>query len=288
MWVHLNGRLVAEEEARISVFDRGLLFGDGIFETMRAVAGRVFRLERHVRRLERSAGSIGLDLPWRSDRIASLIDALLESNRLSEARIRLTVTRGLGRPGDFVGTDSPPTVIVTAAPFQPLPARDHVEGVAVSIVGRCAIPHASIDASIKSISRLASVLARREARGKGAHEAILLDGAGCVTEGTASNIFLVEGGALITPPAPEGSLPGITREAILELARESGRTAREEPVPSGRLHAAEEIFLTNTSWEVLPVTRIDGRAVSGGRPGPATSALLDLYRSLLRRECGSG
>ncbi len=288
MWVHLNGCLVAEEEARVSVFDRGLLFGDGIFEAMRAVAGRVFRLERHVRRLERSAGSIGLDLPWGADRVGALIDELLESNRLSEARIRLTVTRGRGRPGDYIGADSPPTVFATAAPFQALPSRDYAEGVRVSIAARRAIPHASIDASIKSISRLASVLARREARQKGDHEAILLDGAGCVTEGTASNVFLVERGALVTPPAPDGSLPGITREAMLELAREAGRTASEESVSAGRLHAAEEIFLTNTSWGVLPVSRIDDRAVSGGRPGPVTSTLVDLYRSLVRRECGGG
>ncbi len=288
MWIHLDGRLVAEEEARVSVFDRGLLFGDGIFEAMRAVAGRVFRLERHVRRLERSAGSIGLDLPWGSDRVAALIDELLESNRLSEARIRLTVTRGRGRPGDYIGADSPPTVFATAAPFQALPSRDYAEGVKISIANRRAIPHASIDASIKSISRLASVLARREARQKGDHEAILLDEAGCVTEGTASNVFLVERGALVTPPAPDGSLPGITREAMLELAREAGCTASEESVPADRLHAAEEIFLTNTSWGVLPVSRIDDRPVSGGRPGPVTSTLVDLYRSLVRRECGGG
>lgn len=288
MWIHLNGRLVAEEEACVSVFDRGLLFGDGIFEAMRAVAGRVFRLERHVRRLERSAGSIGLDLPWGSDRVGALIDELLESNRLSEARIRLTVTRGRGRPGDYIGADSPPTVFATAAPFQALPSRDYAEGVKISIATRRAIPHDSIDASIKSISRLASVLARREARQKGDHEAILLDVAGCVTEGTASNVFLVERGVLVTPPAPDGSLPGITREAMLELAREAGRTTSEEPVPAGRLHAAEEIFLTNTSWGVLPVSRIDDRPVSGGRPGPVTSTFVDLYRSLVQRECGGG
>jgi branched-chain amino acid aminotransferase len=268
VWVHLNGRLVTEEDARVSIFDRGLLFGDGVFETMRAVAGRPFRLERHARRLERSAGSIGLDLPWPPDRVGPLIHALLEANRLSEARLRLTITRGRGRPGDFIGTDSPPTVIATAAAFQALPARDYMEGVKVSIAS-------------------ASVLARREARQQGAREAILLNGSGCVTEGTASNIFLVEEGALVTPPAPEGSLPGITREAILELTRESGRTAREEPVAAERLHAAREIFLTNTSWEVLPVTRIGDRTISEGRPGPVTCSLLHLYRSLVRRECGA-
>lgn len=285
MWIHLNGRLVAEADARVSVFDRGLLFGDGVFETMRAVAGRVFRLERHVRRLERSAGSIGLDLPWPPDRVGPLIDELLAANRIREARVRLTVTRGRGRPGDYIAADSPPTVFATAAPYQALPGRDYTEGVEIAIAARRAIPHQSIDASIKSISRLASVLARREAREKGAHEAILLDEAGHVTEGTASNIFLVEGEGLVTPPAPEGTLPGITRAAVLELARDTDREAREEAVTEHRLRAAGEVFLTNTSWEVLPVTRIEGSRISGGRPGRVTLALLDLYRSLVRREC---
>ncbi len=285
MWIHLNGRLVDEAEARIPVFDRGLLFGDGIFETMRSVAGRIFRLGRHLGRLERSARLIGLALPWQPARAGALLGELLEANGLKEARIRLTITRGPGRPGDYLAAEGPPTVIATAAPFTPLGTGLYESGVRVAIADRRAVPGSAIDASIKSISRLASVLARREARAKGAFEAILLDADGCLTEGTASNLFLVERGGLATPPVPAGGLPGITRETILELARSADLRAREEPLPAERLSAAEEAFLTNTSWEVLPVTRVDGRSIGEGRIGPVTLDLLARYRDLLRREC---
>jgi branched-chain amino acid aminotransferase len=287
VWIHLNGRLVPEEEARVSVFDRGLLYGDGVFESFRAVGGVVFRQDRHLERLLRSADGIGLDLTSAGPALAAAPGEVLEANKLSDARIRLTVTRGTGRPGDYVEALGPPTVVVSAAPFQGLDESLYADGVRVLIPRRRQIPPDALDPAIKSISRLGSVLARREARDRGAFEAVLLDGGGHLTEGTASNVFLVVMGRLLTPPAPAGGLAGITREAVVELAQAAGIEVSEERLPAGLLAEAQEAFLTNTSWEVLPVVQVDERRIGEGVPGPVTRDLLAAYRDLLQKECAA-
>ena len=288
MWVHLNGRLVEESGAFLSVFDRGLLYGDGIFESMRAVAGVVFREGRHLDRLGRSAAGIGLPLPLTASGFSAAVRDLLDRNRLQDARIRVTITRGEGRPGDYVEAYGPPSVVMSASRFEGVDPSLYRNGVRVAVARRRQIPPETLDPAVKSISRLTSVLARREAREVGAFEAILLDGDGRLTEGTVSNLFLVLGGGLLTPPAPAGGLPGITREAVVELARAASIRVSEEPLPAGSLETADEIFLTNTSWEILPVVRVGERAVGGGVPGPVTRDLLARYRDLVRFECRSG
>jgi branched-chain amino acid aminotransferase len=283
--IHLNGALVPESEAVVSVFDRGFLYGDGVFESMRAVRGTIFRLPRHLARLERSAALIGLEPPP----AGSLADAardLLRANRLSDARLRLTLTRGPGRPGDYVHAPGPPTVVITAAPFTGLEPALHERGVAVVIPARRQVPPDVLDPTIKSIARLSLVLARREAAAREAHEAILLDAAGHLTEGTASNLFLMSGGRLLTPRVPGEALPGITREAVIEVARAAGLAVEEQALPASLVGRAEEAFLTNSSWEVLPIVRVDGRPLGSGRPGPVAGDLLRRYRDLVRRECG--
>ncbi len=284
MRVHLNGRIVPDTEARVSVFDRGFLFGDGIFESMRARNGRVFRLDRHLTRLEQSASLIDLTLPG-TDLLALAVRELLDAERLRDARIRLTVTRGPGRPGDYVDAPGPPTVVISAVPFAGIDQRLRERGVEVAIARRRAMPAEVLDSSIKTTSRLVSVLARREAHQRGAFESVWVDASGCITEGTASNLFLVSEGRLCTPAIADGSLPGITREAIIEQAREAGVPVVEERLPVGRLERAEEAFLTNTSWEVLPVVGVDGRPAGGGRPGPVTRDLQRRYADLVAREC---
>ena len=286
MRIHVNGSLVPESEAAVSVFDRGFLFGDGVFESMRAVRGTIFRLGRHLARLERSAALIGLEPPGVPAGLGEAAVELLRANRLADARLRLTLTRGPGRPGDYAHAPGPPTVVISAAPFTGIEAALHERGVAVAIPERRQVPPEVLDPTIKSISRLSLVLARREAAARGAHEAILLDAAGNLTEGTASNLFLVAGGRLLTPRVPGEALPGITREAVIEVARAAGIEIEEAPVPAAMLQRAEEVFLTNSSWEVLPVVRVDGRPIGAGRPGPVARDLLGRYRDLLRRECG--
>jgi branched-chain amino acid aminotransferase len=286
--IHLNGRLVPEDEGVVSVFDRGFLFGDGVFESMRSYAGRVFRLAPHLDRLGRSAALAGLPGSPSRDHLEAAVGDLLQANGLADARLRLTLTRGPGRPGDYVGADGPPTVVISASPYAGPAAALVEEGVPVTVAARRAVPADCLDPAIKSLSRMASVLARREADAKGAFETILLDAAGRLTEGTSSNVFLVAGGRLLTPAAPRGALPGVTRAAVLEAAAAAGIAAQETDLPAERLAAAEEVFLTNSSWEVLPVSRVDGRPVGRGRPGTVTRELLARYRALVRRECGCG
>ena len=286
MQVYLDGRVVDASLARVSVFDRGFLFGDGVFESMRALDGRVFRIDRHLARLHRSASLIELTLPLTNDAFRAAIDRLLRANNLREARLRLTVTRGPGRPGDYVGTTGPPTTVIAASPFRCLEPDLYDRGVAVVTSARRAIAATAIDPAIKSISRLASVLARREASRAGAFEALMMNADGCLTEGTASNLFLAVDGALSTPAISEGGLPGVTREAVIELAAAAGLEMAERRVPAARLAQAQEVFLTNTSWGVLPVATIDGRPVGAGVPGPIGRLLGEAYRALLRRETG--
>lgn len=286
MKVHLNGHLVDAAQASVSIFDRGFLFGDGIFESMRAVGGRVFRLERHLARLQRSAELIEMSLPVSAQQLAAAIGDLLSVNRHRDARIRLTVTRGPGRPGDYLESPGPPTVVMTSSPYRGIDPLLYERGVSVVVSRRHAIPAASIDSAIKSISRLASVLARREAGESNAFEAVHVDAGGHLTEGTASNLFLLVDGVLRTSGVADGVLPGVTREAVIDLARGTGLAVEEGPLPSIMAASATEIFLTNTSWEVLPVTRFDRRSVGDGSPGPTTLGLLDAYRDLVRRELG--
>jgi branched-chain amino acid aminotransferase len=286
--IHLNGRLVPDREAVVSVFDRGFLFGDGVFESMRSYAGRVFRLAQHLDRLARSAALAGLEgAPLRSD-LEAAVGELVAANRLTDARIRLTLTRGRGRPGDYVGTDSPPTIVISAAAYAGLPADVVEAGATATVARRRAVPADCLDPAIKSLSRMPSVLARREAAERGAFETILLDASGRLTEGTSSNVFLVSAGRILTPAAPGGALPGVTRRAVFEVAAAAGLEIREADLSADRLDAAEEVFLTNSSWEVLPVARIGERPVGEGRPGPAARLLLARYRDLVRRECGIG
>ncbi len=269
----------------MSVFDRGFLYGDGVFESMRAVGGVVFRQERHLERLIRSMDGIGIDLPDAPSVIPGSVHDLLAANRLVEARIRITVTRGPGRPGDYVDAIGPPTVVISAAEFRGLDESLYQSGVRVAIPRRRQIPPDALDPSIKATSRLSSVLARREARDQGAFEAVLLDGGGHVTEGTVSNFFLVVRGRLLTSPAPAGGLPGITRQTVIELAGSAAIDVSEERLPAALLSEAQEAFLTNTTWEVLPVVQAGDRRIGDGVPGPVTRDLLFAYREIVRKEC---
>ncbi|HUD73241.1 MAG TPA: aminotransferase class IV [Dongiaceae bacterium] len=288
MQVLVNGRPLPEAEASIPIDDRGFLFGDALFESMRAYGGVVFRLDRHLERLAQGAAIAGFEAMPGAALLAREVATVLAVNELRDARVRLTMTRGRGRPGDYVGVAGPPNRVVQATAFTgPDPARQR-DGVAVSVAARRAVPAASLDPSIKTTSRMVSVLARREAAAVGAFEAILLDLDDRVTEGTASNLFVVERGALVTPPVGGTALPGVTRAAVMEAAVEAGIAAGEAPITLGRLLGADEVFLTNSSWEVMPVVRVDAAVVGEGRPGPVSGRLLERYRALVRRECAGG
>ena len=286
--VYLNGALVPRSEARLSIDDHGFLYGYGLFETMRAYNGVIFLLDCHLRRLAEGAGAIGL-----ADRLAGIDLAqacrdTLAANGLKEARLRLTVSGGAGTALPWVEVGGEPTVLVTARPYQPPPPKKYEEGfcVLLSSQRRC---RTSL-AQVKSVSYLASVLARREAADAGCDEALLLDEAGFIAEGAVSNVFFVRAGRLLTPSLESGVLPGVTRQAVMELAVAGGiEVAGGETAPADLEHCAEA-FLTNSLMEVMPLVAVregDSEIIIGdGQPGPVTRRLMDDYRRMAARATG--
>jgi branched-chain amino acid aminotransferase group I len=278
-WVFLNGRFVERGEAAVPALDRGLLYGYGLFETMRSYGGRVFRLEEHYRRLCEGAAVLELPPALTLDDLRVAVDALLESNGLADAYLRLTVTAG---PAPDDGGASP-SILLVARPLSGYPPDLYQRGMA-AVTSASRRNEASPLSRVKSLNYLDNLLAREEAQRKGADEAILLNTRGLVAEGSASNVFLVSGGRLLTPGPDSGVLPGITRAAILELAREAGIACAECDVEATTLAGAAEAFLTNSIMGVMPLTRLDGRPIGSGRPGPVTGAIRRLYARTVARE----
>jgi branched-chain amino acid aminotransferase len=274
MYVFLNDKVVPESEAKISVYDHGFLYGDGIYETMRSYGGVVFMLDRHLERLRRSASLIKLGLP----EDACLKDAVLRalrSNKLADAYVRITVSRGKGPIGLDPGLCEEPTLIVFAEQFRPSPESLYCEGVKLVIAGTRRNLVAAIDPKIKSLNFLNNILAKIEAKELGAHEAVMLNGEGFIAEGTVSNIFFVAGGALCTPSAEAGILDGITRELVIGLALREGIEVREGKFRPEELLGASEAFFTNTTSEVMPVSSVGEKNY---RVGEITKRLRQRYR----------
>jgi branched-chain amino acid aminotransferase len=283
--VWLNGTLCPKKDAKISIDDRGFLLGDGVFETMRSYGSRVFRLDKHLTRLFDSLAIVHLSIPYTSVELGKAVNDTLEANQLQEAYIRLTVTRGQGGKGIDPPETPSPTIIIVARKFIPYPEQVYKEGLKTGISGIKQNLSSSI-ARIKSLNFLDHILARIEAREKGLDEAILLNTEDFICEGTVSNIFLVKHGNLITPDKESGILPGVTREAVTELALREGIRIEERKVQPSELKEADECFLTNTLMEVMPVSEIDGKKVGQGRPGPLTLHFMEWYKDLVRKELG--
>jgi branched-chain amino acid aminotransferase len=278
--VSMNGRLQRATEACVSVFDRGLLYGDGIFETFRIYDGRPFRLDDHLRRLARSARSIGLRLPHPANWFHRQIMALLEANRLSNALVRLTITRGVGPAGLELPETVSPTITLFARPFTGYPTTLSRRGLAVVIAKMRRPPPSATPPHAKSLSYLVGILAKRDASRRRADDALLLSVEGHLCEGTTSNLFFVHGSTLYTPSRRTGLLEGITRHVILGLARRLNIPVRQGLFHPNELLAADELFLTNTSYEVMPVVRVEGRRIGTGRPGPLTRRLHRAFQRL--------
>jgi branched-chain amino acid aminotransferase len=278
--VSVNGRLQRATEACVSIFDRGLLYGDGIFETFRIYDGRPFRLDDHLRRLARSARSIGLRLPHPAGWFRRQIVALLDANQLPDALIRLTITRGVGPAGLEVPATVSPTIMLFARPFTGYPAALSRRGLTVIIANLRRAPPNATPPHAKNLNYLVGILAKRDASRRRAHDALLLSVEGHLCEGTTSNLFFVRGGTLYTPSQRTGLLAGITRHVILGLARRLHIPVRQGLFPPNKLLTADELFLTNTSYEVMPVVRVDGRRIGTGRPGPVTRRLHHAFQRL--------
>jgi branched-chain amino acid aminotransferase len=281
--VFSKGKVREQENAMVSVFDRGFLLGDSVYETIALLNHRLIFLNEHLDRLQRSAGRIYLALPPRTQ-IESAIQETVLATGETDARVRVIVTRGSGPVDIDPATATSPEIIVIAQPLGPPSASMVAEGIAVEVVSQSRSAPGNVDPAVKSGNYLNSVLAIAEARRRrpSAGEAILLASNGSVAEGATSNVFVVRKGQLQTPSLEVGILDGVTRGKVLELARASGIESREVPflAPSD-LSAADEVFLTSAIRGILPVTTVDGVLVGSGRPGPITGKLLVLYRNLV-------
>ncbi len=278
MLIYLDGHFVSKEQAMVSVFDHGYLYGDGIYETMRAYSGSIFLLEKHLARLKQSADAISLKLPLPIDKIGEALNESLIVNKLREAYVRLHISRGPGEIGLDPALCIAPTMVIVAKPFHDYPAEYFERGVVVAIVKTRRNHPLALAPSIKGTNFLNNILAKIEAINVNAYEGIMLNWKGQVAEGTISNIFMVKRGVLSTPHLDTGILKGVTRDLVLRLARRKKIPVKETLIQPRSLLAADECFITNTTMEIMPVTMIDTRPVGKGRPGPISAALHQAYQ----------
>jgi branched-chain amino acid aminotransferase len=282
--VSIDGQLVAEKDAKISVLDHGLLYGDGLFEGMRVRAGRIFRLEQHLARLELGARALGLDLPFDGEGRARIVRDTVRAFAQKEAYVRLLVTRGEGPLGVDPTTCKQPTLVCIVAEIGLYSAEQRAQGLTL-VTSSYRRPNPDVqDVAIKTLNYLGSALAKQEAKKQGADEALLLNQSGRVAEASVANIFALRGRTLSTPPAIDGCLEGINRGAVLELARELGFSVGERSLGRRDLLAADEVFLTGSGAGVVGVRSLDGRAIGRGRTGEITLELERRHRGLAESE----
>ncbi len=277
MKIYLNGEFVKKEDAKISVYDHGLLYGDGIFEGIRAYDGVVFKLKEHIDRLYDSAKSIILEIPMTKEEMEKVVVDTVKINNLKDAYIRLVITRGVGDLGLDPRKCPKPTIFCIAEPMNPLLGEDGIR-VITSSVRR--LPVDVLNPAVKSLNYLNSILAKIQANYAGVHEAFLLDSEGYVAEGTGDNIFVVKNGIIKTPPVSSSVLRGITRDTVIELAKEQGYTVVEERLTLHELYVADELFITGTAAELVPVVEIDGRAINNGEMGEITKKLSEEFKKI--------
>ena len=280
--VFVNGNLVDETQATVSVFDHGLLYGDGVFEGIRVYGGRVFRKREHVDRLYESALSIRLTIPMARDEMTSAVENTVTANSIKDGYVRLVVTRGAGTLGLDLRRTQNPQVIIIADTITLYPPELYENGMELVTASTIRNHPAALSPRIKSLNYLNNIMAKAEGTDAGSVEALMLNHKGEVAECTGDNIFIVRNGALRTPPPEAGILAGITRGAVIQLARDAGITVLEAPMERHDIFTAEECFLTGTAAEVIAVVRLDGRTIGAGRPGPITRRLMDGFRALTR------
>ena len=280
MKVFVDGKFVDEKKAVVSVFDHGLLYGDGVFEGIRAYNGRVFKLSEHVDRLFYSAKAILLKIPMSHRAICEAVRAACKRNKIRDGYIRLVVTRGAGTLGLDPNRCSNPQVIIIADKIQLYPETFYKKGLEIVTVPTTRNHTNAVNPAIKSLNYLNNILAKIEAINAGCVEAIMLNSQGFVAECTGDNVFMLKGGQLLTPPLAAGALYGITRSVAIELAESLGIEAKEPNLTRYDLYNADEVFITGTAAEVVPVVKIDGRQIGSGKPGKLTKKLIKAYQDL--------
>jgi len=284
MKIYINGSFHSKAYAKISVYDHGFLYGDGVFEGIRAYGGRVFRLKEHVDRLFKSAHTIMLSIPMSREAMAEAVVATVRENGLKDAYIRLIITRGIGRLGLNPFTCGTPQVIIIADKIVLYPKAFYQKGLGVVTVPTQRNLGEAVNPRIKSLNYLNNIMAKIEAINAGVYEAIMLNSHGFISECTGDNIFIVSDGRLLTPALYMGVLEGITRDEVMALAARDGIEVRETTLTRHDVFNADECFLTGTAAEIIPVVKVDGRLIGDGKPGPVTRRLMEDFRELVRRE----
>lgn len=281
--IYISGQLYAKEDAKISVYDHGLLYGDGVFEGMRSYGGKVFRLAEHLDRLWDSAKAICLEIPMTKEEMADAVNKTLQTNGIADGYIRLLVTRGSGTLGLDPNRCGKPEVIIITDFIALYPQEYYENGLNIITASTIRNHPAALNPRIKSLNYLNNILAKIEGAQAGCVEALMLNHKGEVAECTGDNIFVVVRGELLTPPIDACILEGITRDAVIELAREAELAVREIPLTKHDVYVADECFLTGSAAEVIPVVKVDSRKIGDGKPGPITRDLTRRFRELTRR-----
>ncbi|MEM8945916.1 MAG: branched-chain-amino-acid transaminase [Planctomycetota bacterium] len=280
--VYINGKLVPQEQATVSVFDHGLLYGDGVFEGLRAYGGKIFRLEEHVRRLYESAKAICLDIPMSEADMCAAHNDTIAANDIQDGYIRSIVTRGAGTLGLDPNRCSNPQVIIIADAIALYPEELYEQGLEIITASTIRNHPAALSPRIKSLNYLNNILAKMEGLKAGCVEALMLNHKGELAECTGDNIFLVRNGVLMTPPMDAGILGGITRDAVIEVAEAAGIQVMKVTLSRHDVFIADECFLTGTAAEVIPVVKVDDRTIGSGKPGPVTLDLKERFHALTR------
>ncbi len=280
--VYMNGDLVDQADAKVSVYDHGLLYGDGVFEGIRVYHGRIFRCAEHIDRLYTSAEAIRLNIPLTKQEMTDAMYRTLEANGLSEAYIRLIVTRGAGTLGLDPFKCSQPQVVIITDSIELYPQELYEEGLSLITCSVLRNHPKAMDASVKSLNYLNNILAKIECLEAGTPEGIMLNVFGNVAECTGDNIFIVKGDHVLTPPVAACILVGVTRQVVMELADRDGLKAEAVDLTPDEIYSADECFLTGTAAEIIPVVKVDGKPIGDGKPGPVTARLLSLFREEVR------
>ncbi|MEE9604031.1 MAG: branched-chain-amino-acid transaminase [Candidatus Scalindua sp.] len=285
--VYIDGKLYPKEEAKISVFDHGLLYGDGVFEGIRCYNGNMFKFSEHIDRLYDSANAIALEIPMTKEEIGNAVKDTLDANNMKDSYIRLVVTRGIGKLGLDPFNCAKPQVIIITDLIELYPKELYEKGLDAVIVPTIRNHYEALNPKIKSLNYLNNILAKIECINSGAAEGVMLNKDGYVAECTGDNIFIIKDNEIITPPTYAGILIGITRNVVIDLATEAGIAIKEELITRYDLYAADECFLTGTAAGIIPVARIDGRKISSGAPGRITRSLLEKYHELTTKQCAN-
>ncbi len=284
LWIYLDGKFVTEEEAKISVFDHGLLYGDGVFEGLRSYNGKIFKLDEHLIRLYNSAKAILLEIPLKFDELRKVVIETVRKNNLKDSYIRIVVTRGVGDLGLDPRKCSKPTIFIVASSIQLYPEILYEKGIdVITVATRRNLPE-SLNPAIKSLNYLNNILAKIEATNAGATEGLILNQFGYVSECTGENIFIVKDNILKTPPISAGALEGITRKVVMDIGKNIGLEVKEENLTRYDIYTSDECFLTGTAAEIVPVVSVDKRIIGNGKPGKITMKIRKEFQIIVDLE----